>query len=303
MKTPKVKAGYVGVVGLPNVGKSTLVNHICGAKVGITSNKPQTTRRNILGIKTTEEAQMIFVDSPGFIQSEKGLNSFLESEWKRVLEDVDGLVFVISLDSKKESVEKTFMLMDTARKPFVVVITKTDLNQSDYQMSLEEELKRREVTYYTSRRKGRSESLTITDKFLEKVLSFMPEADGFYYDKDLYTTQTMRELTSECVLENIFRVLEDELPYESGVMVRDFKEEPNIYKIYADVIVSKDRYKGIIVGKGGQTIKKIGMQTRIALEQEFQKKVFLELNVKVKPDWNKKSGGLKELGYYDKRSN
>ena len=303
MQETKVKAGYVGVVGLPNVGKSTLVNHICGAKVGITSNKPQTTRRNILGIKTTDEAQMIFVDSPGFIQSEKGLNSFLESEWKRVLEDVDGLVFVISLDSKKESVEKTFMLMDTARKPFVVVITKTDLNQSDYQMALEEELKRRKVTYYTSRRKGRSESLAITDKFLEKVLSFMPEADGFYYDKDLYTTQTMRELTSECVLENIFRVLEDELPYESGVMVRDFKEESNIYKIYADVIVSKDRYKGIIVGKGGQTIKKIGMQTRIALEQEFQKKVFLELNVKVKPDWNKKSGGLKELGYYDKRSN
>ena len=294
-----MKAGYIGVVGLPNVGKSTLVNYLCGAKVGITSNKPQTTRKNILGIKTSENQQVIFVDSPGFIQAEKGLNAFLESQWRRVLEDVDGLVFVISLDSRKESVERIFRMIETMNKPFLVVITKTDLRESERLFLLEEELKKRNINYFKSKRLGKTQNLSLSSKFLEMLSHMLPETDHFYYESDIYTTQNLRDLSSEIILETVFRNLSHELPYESCVMVRDFKDEKNLYKIYADIFVSKKRYKKIVVGRGGQTIKKIGMESRKTLEKELLAKIFLDLNVKVKESWNKKSSQLRDVGYYE----
>ena len=294
-----MKAGYIGVVGLPNVGKSTLVNHLCGAKVGITSNKPQTTRKNVLGVKTTDDQQVVFVDSPGFIQAEKGLNSFLESQWRRVLEDVDGLVFVISLDSKKESVERTFTMIETTNKPYTLVITKTDLNEAERLFVLEEELKRREIKYFKSKRLGKTQNLSLSPKFLDDLSKMLPETNHFYYESDIYTTQTLRELSSEIILETVFRNLSNELPYETAVVVRDFKDENMLYKIYADILVSKERYKKIVVGRGGQTIKRIGMESRKTIEKEFSNKVFLDLNVKVKENWNKKPSHLREAGYYE----
>jgi GTP-binding protein Era len=294
-----MKAGYVGVVGLPNTGKSTLVNHLCGAKVGITSNKPQTTRKNILGVKTNKDQQVVFVDSPGFIQAEKGLNAFLESQWRRVLEDVDALVFVVSLDSKKESVERIFTMIETINKPYMVVITKTDLKESERLFVLEEELKRRNITYYKSKRLGKTQNLSLSPKFMESLSFVLPETDHFYYDQDIYTTQTLRDLSSEIILETVFRNLSNELPYESCVVVRDFKDEGSLYKIYADILVSKDRYKKIVIGRGGQTIKRIGMESRKTLEKEFSNKIFLDLNVKVKENWNKLSSQLREAGYYE----
>ena len=293
-----MKAGYIGIVGLPNVGKSTLVNYLCGAKVGITSNKPQTTRKNILGVKSTDTEQMIFIDSPGFIQAEKGLNSYLESQWRRVLEDVDALVFVFSLDSKKESLDRIFTMMDTITKPYVVVITKTDLNLAERQYLIEEELNKKGITHFTSKRLGKTQRLSLSSKFLETLSLFLPETGHFYFDSDIYTTQNLRELSSEIVLESVFRNLSDELPYETCVSIRDFKDEQGrIYKIYADIIVSKERYKKIIIGKGGKTIKLIGTEARMSLEREFSTKIFLDLNVKVKEDWNKKSVKLREVGY------
>ena len=294
-----MKAGYIGVVGLPNVGKSTLTNFLCGAKVGITSNKPQTTRKNILGVKTKDDEQVVFIDTPGFIQAEKGLNAFLESQWRRVLEDVDGLVFVLSLDSRKESVERTFTMIETTNKPFVVVITKTDMNESERLYILEEELKKRDVKYYKSKRLGKTQNLSLSPKFSDALSAMLPETDHFYYDSDIYTTQTLRDLSSEIILETVFRNLSNELPYESCVMVRDFKDENTLYKIYADILVSKERYKKIVVGRGGQTIKRIGTESRKTLEKEFSTKIFLDLNVKVKENWNKKPSQLREAGYYE----
>jgi len=294
-----MKSGYVGVVGLPNVGKSTLVNYLCKAKVGITSNKPQTTRKNVLGIRTKDDEQIVFVDSPGFIQAEKGLNAFLESQWRRVLEDVDSLVYVVSLDSKKESVERIFTMIETVNKPSKVVVTKTDISNPERLFILEEELKKRNIEYYKSKRLGKTQNLSLSPKFMESLSKDLPETDNFYYDTDIYTTQTLRDLSSEIILETVFRNLNAELPYESCVVVRDFQDENTLYKIYADIYVSKERYKKIVVGRGGQTIKRIGMESRITLEKEFQTKIFLDLNVKVKEDWNKKKNQLREAGYYE----
>lgn len=297
----KLKAGYVGVVGLPNVGKSTLVNHLTKAKVAITSNKPQTTRKNVMGVLTQDQSQFIFVDSPGFIQAEEGLNSFLESEWRQVIEDVDVLVFVISLDSRKESFEKTLAMMDTVNQKKVALITKCDLGHPEREILVEAEMQKRNVSTFKSRRKGKSERLILDEAFLETLEELIPETEAFYYDEEVYTDQNLREISSEVILENIFRFLNQEIPYETGVLVRDFKEESRIYKIYADIVVSKERYKKIIVGKGGETIKKIGMQARKALEAEFGQKIFLDLRVKCRDGWNKKPQFLKELGYDSKR--
>lgn len=295
------KAGYIGVVGLPNVGKSTLVNHLTRAKVCITSNKPQTTRKNIMGVLTLNQSQFVFIDSPGFIQAEAGLNSFLESEWRKVIEDVDTLVFVISMDSKKESFERSLDMIDTVNKNKIAILTKTDLNLPQRELIVEDALRERGVPFFKSRRKGKSESLEVTDGFLEALDESLPFVDGFYYDSEIYTTQTLRELSSEVILENVFRYLSDELPYETGVQIIDFKEEPRIYKIYGEIIVSRERYKKIIVGKGGETIKRIGTLSRKALEAEFGTKVFLDLRVKCKEAWNKNNKALKELGYEEIR--
>lgn len=297
----KLKSGYVGVVGLPNVGKSTFVNYVINAKVSITSNKPQTTRKNVMGVLTNENSQMIFIDSPGFIQSSEGLNSFLETEWRRVLDDVDVLVFLIGLDSKKESFEKTLEMIDTIKKNKMVLVTKTDLNLPEREFLIEEELRKRNLKYFKSRRKGKTDRLEISGDILAELNSYMPETNFFYYGKDMYTPQTMRDLSSEVILESIFRFLSDEIPYETCVQIRDFKENQSLFKIYADVVVSKDRYKKIIIGKGGETIKKIGMMSRKSLEMEFGQKIFLDLKVKCKEGWNKKSVFLKEMGYEQRK--
>ena len=301
MTTENLRAGYIGVVGLPNVGKSTLVNHLTRAKVCITSNKPQTTRKNIMGVLTKENSQFVFVDSPGFIQAEAGLNSFLESEWRKVLEDVDTLVFVVSLDSKKESFERTLEMIDTTSKNKIVILTKTDLNFPEREFIIEQALRDRKVPFFKSRRKGKTEILDITPGFLETLENSLPQAEAFYYDSEIYTTQTLRELSSEIILENLFRCLNNELPYETGVQIVDFKEEPRIYKIYAEVVVSRERYKKIIIGRAGESIKRIGSLSRKSLETEFGKKVFLDLRVKCKEAWNKKNKSLKELGYAEIR--
>lgn len=295
------KAGYVGVVGLPNVGKSTLVNSLIGEKVCITSNKPQTTRKNILGILTKEQTQVLFLDSPGFIQSEKGLNAFLEKEWRAVLEDVDLLIFVFSLDSKKESFEKTLDLMDSTPKEKLALITKTDLDFKNRELIIEDELRKREIRYFKSRRKGKSERLEISGDLLAEIESFLPAVPEFYYEEDIYTTQTMRDLSSEVILENVFRFFSKEVPYEVAVKVNDFNESKSLYKIYADILVSKERYKKIIIGKKGESIKKIGQESRRALEKEFGTKIFMDLNVKTSENWNKKSKVLGELGYHAKQ--
>lgn len=292
------KAGYIGVVGLPNAGKSSLVNHITRAKVSITSNKPQTTRKNITGILTQDETQYVFVDAPGFIQSEKGLNSFLETEWKKVIEDVDVLVFAFSLDSKKESFERILDMMESVNKPKVALITKTDLDFPNREVIIENALRSKGIKYFKSKRKGKTHKLEVTQGFLEELEEHLPKVDEFYFDKELYTTQTLRELAKETILESMFRFLNNEIPYEVGVVVRDFEEKPNIYKVYADVVVSKERYKKIVVGKGGQNIKKLGTLARKSMEHEFGTKVFLDLRVKDKEDWNKKPRLLKEMGYH-----
>jgi GTP-binding protein Era len=295
------KAGYVGVVGLPNVGKSTLVNHLTRAKVCITSNKPQTTRKNIMGVLTKENSQFIFVDSPGFIQAENGLNSFLESEWKKVIEDVDTLVFVFSVDSKKESFQRTLDLMDSIEKNKIAVITKTDLGFPEREMIIEGEMRSRGVKCFKAKRKGKTENLQVSEGLIDCLSEKLPVVDNFYYDSEIYTTQSLRDLSTEIILENVFRYLSDELPYETGVQIVDFKELPHIFKIYGEIIVSRERYKKIIVGHNGETIKRIGTLSRKSLESEFGTKVFLDLRVKCKEAWNKKPGALKELGYAEKR--
>ncbi len=294
------KAGYIGVVGLPNVGKSTLVNHLTKTKVCITSNKPQTTRKNILGVLTKNQSQFIFIDSPGFIQTKSGLNSFLESEWKKVIEGTQTLIFVFAVDSKKESFQRTLDMVDSIKNKKIAMITKTDLGFYEREIIIQGQLEKRGIPFFKARREGKSENLKITDGFLDHLENQLPEVKEFYYDKEIYTTQTLRELSTEIILENIFRYLSDELPYETGVQLIKFQEFSNIYKIYAEIIVSKERYKKIIVGKNGSTIKKIGTLSRKSLEVEFGIKVFLDLRVKLKKAWNKDINLLKELGYGEK---
>lgn len=290
-----MKAGFLAVVGLPNSGKSTLVNALVGDKVSIVTHKPQTTRKRVHGIFTNEKMQVIFVDAPGFVKDEKGLNGFIKEECESILKDADAVLMLLDVDRGTPAplLAMIHKLQDI-KKPKAAVITKTDIN-AERASTLGAQLRINGIPYESVSVKENSSQAV--ERVLELIEGILPESPAPLYDPELYTTEQLRDLVSELVREQCFLFLQQEIPYGLAVEVRKFEEKPGLTRIFADVIVEKDNHRMVVLGKGGQMIRQIGSGARAGIEKLVDTKVYLELHVAVKKKWYKNQQQMEALGY------
>ncbi len=291
------KAGYVGLIGHPNAGKSSFLNQVVDEKVAAVTPKPQTTRRRVLGIVTNEEAQIVFVDAPGLVKTSTGINPFLQKELQSVVKESDVLLAIVSLDTETpEMVDEILDMVAHQRKPWAVFINKTDLQEKAHRLG--------QIIEKVTTRKGRyfmgtcsHEEGVPKNDILDFCLESLPENPGPLYDGEIYTPHTVRELTVEIVREKCFTFLDKELPYQLAVRIIKFEENEALPKISFEILVSKETHKGIVIGKGGETLKKIGIEARKDIEKLLGSKVFIQFHVAIRPLWMKNAQMMEELGY------
>ena len=291
------KVGFVAIIARPNVGKSTLLNRLIGQKIAITTPVAQTTRKNIKGIYSDNDSQIIFIDTPGIHKPLNKLGEALSEQSKSVLSDVDLILFLV--DAKDEAGRGDKWIVENYLKdvktPVLLVLNKVDLikdlakrelNTYSYKSLFEKPLD----TVKVSAKTGRN-----IDDLIEKIKSYLPFGQKLY-DEDEVTDQNMREIASEIIREKIIFATKDEIPHSVAVLIENYTEEENIDKISVQIIVSNESQKKILIGKGGSMIKKIGTNARVELEKITEKKVFLELFVKVVKNWQKDDNFIKSLG-------
>lgn len=292
---PAFRAGYVAIVGRPNVGKSTLLNHLVGQKISITSKKAQTTRHRIHGIFTDAESQFVFVDTPGFQTSHvNALNRALNRAVTENLQDVDAVMFVVEalhFDSRDRQV----LALLPANRPAVLVITKIDWLEDRTELlpfieAMAREFRFAEIVPVSAERSVQLEEL------IRAIRPLLPEGPPLY-SADEVTDRSERFLAAEFLREKIFRLLGEELPYSTGVVIDEFKMEGRLRRIHASIIVDKPGQKAIIIGAGGKKLKIVATQARQDMEKLFGGKVFLEVWVKVKSGWADDARMVKTLGY------
>lgn len=290
--------GYVAIVGRPNVGKSTLLNHLMGFKLSITSRKPQTTRHNVLGILTEDQYQMIFVDTPGIhSQQDKALNRYMNKAAGSAIRDVDVIVFVVDRQKWSDADQLVADRVFQQKIPVIIAVNKVD--QVD---------KKDQLLPYLAQLSARFPDAEILPmaalhgQNLERLTSLikerLPQA-GFFYPEDQVTDRSQRFIAAELIREKITRQLGEELPYEITVEIEEWRQEEKVLHISALILVERDGQKKIIIGDGGQRLKKIGQQARKDMETLFETKVMLNLWVKVKAGWSDDERALKSLGYND----
>lgn len=289
------KAGYVNIIGKPNAGKSTLCNALVGEQLSIITPKASTTRHRILGIVNTDEYQVVFSDTPGIIEPAYKLHESMMSAVRDSIDDADVLIVLVDV-TNYELNEEHLKLIAAAKSPVILMVNKVDLSEPSKVASvireLSEKINPKEVFAISAINGVNADSL------LKTIVSYLPVHEP-YYPKDQLTDRNTRFFVSEMIREKIFNNYEKEIPYSTEVIVHDYKEEANIDKIYAYIIVERDSQKGIIVGKNGEGIKKIGMEARKDIETFIQKKVFLDLRVKVEENWRKNELKLKRWGYLE----
>ncbi|RQP21652.1 GTPase Era [Piscinibacter terrae] len=293
------RCGLVAIVGRPNVGKSTLLNALVGQKVSITSNKAQTTRHRITGIRTVDEAQFVFVDTPGF-QTRHGaaLNRTLNRTVQGVLADVDAVLFVVEAGRFGLDDAKVLGLLQNEGlqgKPVFLIANKLDTVQrrSDLAPWLKGMQERHNFAEFVPLSAQKKADM---DKLLAILKPYLPEQHWFY-EEDALTDRSERFLASEIIREKLFRLTGDELPYASTVVIDKFEEEGNLRRIAASIVVERDAHKGMIIGAGGERLKRIGSESRQELETLMDAKVFLELWVKVRSGWADDEEHLRSYGY------
>ncbi len=290
------RAGFIGLIGIPNAGKSTLVNSLIGEKISIVSKKPQTTRKRITGILTEDDFQAIFVDAPGVIRNDKGLNSFLIEEYRGVIKDSDALLAILNVDAESpEPIENILELVKNAKKPWAAVVTKKDLGLGHRASVIRTKLEILEVPVIEI--SALKDPEQARQKIKQVIKTLLPESPAPLYDDDVYTTEKVRYIAGEMVREKCFEMLFEEIPYDLAVLVRQFEELPGLVRIHADLVVEKESHKKIVIGQKGQMLKQIGMQARKDMEKMLNKKVYLELHVSVKKNWIKNPQLMEELGY------
>lgn len=294
------RAGFCGLIGQPNAGKSSLMNWLIQDKVSIVTSKPQTTRRRILGLWTEEKGQIVFVDAPGLLKNQKGLNAFLEREAQDVIASSDVLMAVLSVDEeKKENLMEILSLVQASRKPYFIVVNKTDLRAYHHRrVLLQKELAEKapgvKIFWVSTLPETDTDSPT---EIREHILAALPESPAPIYDPEILTPHSEREIAAELIREQCFLHLHQEIPYNIGVRVTQFQEGAKLYKIYADILVAKEKHKPIVIGKGASVIKKIGQGARHEMEKVFGVKTHLEIQATVREDWMDNRGIMKELGY------
>ncbi len=296
MKMKQFKSGFVAIIGRPNVGKSTLLNNLVGQKIAIATDKAQTTRRRIKGIVTTEEAQIVFVDTPGVHKPLDKLGECLLDETKLALPDVDLILFVVDATTPAGRGDKWILenLLATTKIPVLIVVNKSDLikdpikkeeNIITYKLLFKENIPCVRISAKTGRN---------MDTLVDNIVRKLPEGEPIYAEDEL-TDETMRNIARELIREKILLYTHDEIPHSVAVVINNYEEKPNIDRISADIIVEHDSQKGILIGKKAQMLKKIGTEARLEIEKTADKKVFLELNVKVIKDWRKKSKNIEQM--------
>lgn len=292
---PDFRTGYIAIIGRPNVGKSTLTNHIVGAKVSITSRKAQTTRHRIHGIHTTEDAQFIFVDTPGFqTQYNNALNRGMNKTVMDALHSTDVVLFVIEGTRFDERDQRVLELLPSDL-PVILVLNKLDLVKDKDQLlpfiARMNELFKFAAIVPISARNGEH-----IPQLLAEIRSYLPVAAPMF-DEDDITDKSERFLAAEIVREKVFRLSGEEVPYSASVMIEKFEQEGELRRIFASILVDRDNQKAILIGHEGSKLKEIGTSARLDMERLFGGKVYLELWVKVKGGWADSERILKQLGY------
>lgn len=288
------KSGFVNIIGNPNVGKSTLLNVLLGERLSIVTSKAQTTRHRILGIVNTDEYQIVYSDTPGILKPHYKMHEAMMSFVKTAIDDADVLLYVTdvveTMDKNIEYIEK----VNKSEAPVLLVINKIDLCKENELEALivrwKELMPRAEVIPVSALKKFNIE--TVFSRILEQL-----KEGPAYYDKDALTDKSERFFVSEIIREKIFSNYQKEIPYSVEVGVELFKEDDTMINIKAVIICSRETQKGILIGKGGLALKKVGSQARFDIEKFFGKKVFLEMFVKVMKDWRDSDRLLKEFGY------
>ena len=288
--------GYISIIGKPNVGKSTILNHILGKKVSITSRKSQTTRNNILGIKTVENKQMIFADTPGMhIKSPKVMNKVLNRSAQSLIDESDIILFVVQRLTLDEQDMSVLQKLKEAGSQVICVVNKVD--QVDDKNKLLPMMARLAKEYsfldIIPISALNNEGIVELEILIQK---YLPENDHIYGEEGIQGAHKDLFMITELIREKIIRMLGDELPHDTFVQVELLEDEESIIKIHSVIYVVRDSQKQIVIGKGGGTLKKIGQQARIELEEYFGKKVFLKTWVKVKKNWNTDSDYIQSLG-------
>ncbi|MGS2723206.1 GTPase Era [Porticoccus sp. GXU_MW_L64] len=297
------KCGFVAIVGRPNVGKSTLLNHLMGQKLSITSRKPQTTRHNLLGIKTENDSQLIFVDTPGMhTNQDKAINRYMNRAASSAVRDVDVVVVVLDRTTWTEADQAVIDQLHNVRSPIILALNKVDRvddkkNMLPWLQSLEKDLQPAAIVPISALH---GHNLGVLEREINKHI---PEGD-YYFPEDQITDRTERFLAAELVREKITRQLGAELPYQVAVEVEEFRRETSskgkpVIHISALILVERDGQKKIIIGDKGDRIKKIGQQSRTDMEALFDEKVMLNLWVKVRSGWSDDERALHSLGFRD----
>jgi GTP-binding protein Era len=288
-----MKSGFVNIFGRPNAGKSTLLNALMGEKLAIVSPKVQTTRHRIKGILTEKEYQIIFSDTPGIIEPRYKLHEKMMLAVKNALEDADVALLLVDMKENRNEADEIFTALKL-KVPAVVVLNKIDL--------VSESTIKEAIDFFTARPYCKK-VITISalsginkKKLINGLLEFLPEGEPFYEGDDISDLNT-RFFVSELIREKIYDLAQDEIPYHTAVLVREYQEKTTLVKIVADIIVHRETQKAILIGDKGSMIKKIGTAARTDIEKFIGQKVFLELFVKVKPKWRENEMQLKEYGY------
>ena len=289
-----MKAGFISIFGRPNAGKSTLLNAIMGEKLSIVSHKAQTTRHRIKAILTEDNYQLIFSDTPGIIEPKYRLHEKMMHAVKSGLEDADLALLVV--DACKDLTEDLALFDSLKLKaPALLVFNKADLATALQLKNARELFSERPYIKYMLEISALKKSGI--EQLIEKVLEFIPEGEKFYEGDEL-SDLPMKFFISEIIREKIFELFQEELPYQTAVLVQSFKEKSTLIKIMADIIVQRESQKAIILGKGGKMIRDLGTRARQDIELFLDRKVFLELFVKVRPKWRDNDMLLKEYGYH-----
>lgn len=290
----KHRSGFVNIIGHPNVGKSTLMNQLVGEKLSIITSKAQTTRHRILGIVNEEDYQIIYSDTPGVIEPAYKLQEGMMKFVFNSLEDADLFLLMVECGQQSFKNEKLFEFLSKTETPIILLINKIDISNQEV---LEDQVQ------HWHQQLPKAEVLPVSalhnfnvDVLKQKIVEKLPECPP-YYPKDSLTDKTERFFVEEKIREKILLNYEQEVPYSTEVLVEEFKEEDEIIRIRANIFVSRDSQKGILIGKGGSKLKKVGSEARRDLEAFFEKKIYLNLFVKVNKDWRNDEGQLKRFGY------
>ncbi len=290
------KSGFVNIIGNPNVGKSTLMNALVGEKLSIVTSKAQTTRHRIMGIINGEDYQIIFSDTPGILKPVYRLQVDMINAVDSAIGDADIIVYVTDTVEKADKNGEYIRKLNSLTCPIILVINKIDLSDQQKVQELmaywREQIPGAEVIPVSAKEKFGVQTI------LDSVVEHLPVAPA-WYDKDTFTDRNLRFFASEIIREKILLNYREEIPYSCQVEIESFKEDEERYEIGAIIYVMRETQKGIVIGKGGAALKRVGTQARKDMEDFFQKKVFLQILVKVDPDWRESRRELRKFGYED----